>query len=965
MVKKAEDGKGRDESDTRQRSGKRPVDESAHETPSQPVRKGEPDATGAATADQTPCPVVGVGASAERLCRDEQDRPVRNSGVNHDITDRKETERALRESEEKYRQLFDSMTEGFLLIEVTHDHSGEPVSYRFLDANPALERLTHLKREQILGRDVRQVLPEIEPYWIQTFGQVARTGEPMHLEQYNKDLDNWFDVFAYCPSPGKAALIFTNTTERRRSEQALRQSREDLARAQAVGQIGSWRLDVGRNVLTWSDENHRIFGIPKGTPLTYETFLGTVHPDDRQYVDTRWQAALRGEPYDIEHRLMVDGHVKWVRERAYLEFDDDGTLRGGFGITQDITQRKKAQEQMASLAKFPSENPFPVLRIGHDGEIRYANGPASTVLAQWKRDVGDRAPDHWCEATAAALRSGRPNMEDMRVNGRVFSFAIAPVPEAGYANLYGTDITQRKEAELALREAHDRLEERVRERTAELEQTADALREEVIEKIEAQKALEHQNEILQKIIDNIPVMLCFYDADGSVALINEELRKVLGFSLEDFQENDVMELCYPDPVYRKHAWEYMMAAEPGWREFIVERKRGGQVASSWANVRLSDGSYVGIGIDVRQRKRYENRIRESEERYRTLVELSPDGIGVEREGTVRFVNTTACTLLGAERAEDLTGKPILDFVHPDHRRRAEKQLEYLRWRKKPLPAVEAKVMRLDGTALDVELSGMPIVLENEPAVQIVMRDITVRKQQEQAILQNQQQLAELTEELLLTEERERHRIATALHDSIGQSLAFSKRELGVLARDLPGALTAPLERARDELNEAIRQTRSLTFELSPATLYAFGLEAVVEELAEQFSQRETFQCHFESQGVDTPMSEQTKLLLYRATRELLVNATKHAAARNVTVRIKRDDQAVCVAVEDDGKGFDVSRLEPVHGRRQTFGLFSIRQRLAYTKGSFKIDSAPGEGTRVTMRAPLEMTEEHDSRRGPS
>ena len=116
-----------------------------------------------------------------------------------------------------------------------------------------------------------------------------------------------------------------------------------------MGNIGSWRLDVRRNVLTWSDENYRIFGIPKGTPLTYETFLAAVHPEDRTHVDTQWKAGLRGEPYDIEHRLVVDGLVKWVREKAYLEFDEDGSLLGGFGITQDITERKQAEEELLRL----------------------------------------------------------------------------------------------------------------------------------------------------------------------------------------------------------------------------------------------------------------------------------------------------------------------------------------------------------------------------------------------------------------------------------------------------------------------------------------------------------------------------------------------------------------------------------------------------------------------------------------
>ncbi|AKB51114.1 sensory transduction histidine kinase [Methanosarcina barkeri str. Wiesmoor] len=126
----------------------------------------------------------------------------------------------------------------------------------------------------------------------------------------------------------------------------LEKNREDLDRAQTVGNIGSWSLDVHKNELTWSDENHRIFGIQKGIPLTYETFLSKVHPDDREYVDRKWKAGLKGEPYDIEHRIFVDGQIKWVREKAYIEFDKDGMVTGGFGITQDITERKKSEEAL-------------------------------------------------------------------------------------------------------------------------------------------------------------------------------------------------------------------------------------------------------------------------------------------------------------------------------------------------------------------------------------------------------------------------------------------------------------------------------------------------------------------------------------------------------------------------------------------------------------------------------------------
>jgi signal transduction histidine kinase/PAS domain-containing protein len=143
------------------------------------------------------------------------------------------------------------------------------------------------------------------------------------------------------------AEAFENVVlQKERMELSLRENEKDLSRAQAVAHTGSWRLNVTRNELLWSDENHRIFGIPQGLSLSYESFLAIVHPDDREYVNRKWTAALRGEPYDIEHRIIVGDSVKWVRERAELELDKDGMLLGGFGTTQDITRQKQTEEAL-------------------------------------------------------------------------------------------------------------------------------------------------------------------------------------------------------------------------------------------------------------------------------------------------------------------------------------------------------------------------------------------------------------------------------------------------------------------------------------------------------------------------------------------------------------------------------------------------------------------------------------------
>ncbi len=132
-------------------------------------------------------------------------------------------------------------------------------------------------------------------------------------------------------------------TERKQAELALRESEADLKRAQAVAHIGSWYLDIVNDVLTWSEETYRMFGVALHAPLTLARFLETVHPDDREYVGQSWNAAVNGQPYDIEHRIIVGGATKWVRERAEVEFDAAGKAVRGIGTVQDVTERKQAE----------------------------------------------------------------------------------------------------------------------------------------------------------------------------------------------------------------------------------------------------------------------------------------------------------------------------------------------------------------------------------------------------------------------------------------------------------------------------------------------------------------------------------------------------------------------------------------------------------------------------------------------
>ncbi|WP_083446956.1 EAL domain-containing protein [Azoarcus sp. CIB] len=158
-----------------------------------------------------------------------------------------------------------------------------------------------------------------------------------------------------------------------RAQQESQRLAANLSQAQSVAQIGSWNLDVGTNALVWSDETYRLFGVRPGTPVTYDDFLQFIHPDDRAAVDRAWQVALQGAPYDVEHRILRNGGITWMQERADLCFDSNGKLLGAIGTVQDVTARKLADEELRKLSLAVEQSPECIFITDPDGNIEYVN----------------------------------------------------------------------------------------------------------------------------------------------------------------------------------------------------------------------------------------------------------------------------------------------------------------------------------------------------------------------------------------------------------------------------------------------------------------------------------------------------------------------------------------------------------------------------------------------------------------
>jgi PAS domain S-box-containing protein len=413
--------------------------------------------------------VVDAVPVGDRLIYSEsQVSPIRDAAgqvfavgvVYRDVTERKRAEEALQQSERRFREMAETVPD--ILFTAQPDGSMDYVNERGLI-------YVGLTAGEVIGDGWSNVVhPQDVEQSVRAVAESVRTGRPYELKQRLRAADGsyrWFMARAHAIRDEKGDIqkwlgTATDIEDLLQTQEELQQSRIDLDRAQEVGQIGWWRLDTRQNVLMWSDENHRIFGVPVGTRLTYETFLGSVHPEDRRYVDTQWQAGLRGEPYEIEHRIVVNEQIKWVREKAYLDFDDTGGLLGGFGITQDITERKRAEADTVRLASFPKLNPNPVIETDFEGNVYFLN-PAAQALFP---DLPLSRLEHpffanWGEFTLE-FREGVVKVKEREamIDGHHYHQTILFVEETQRFRIYGIDITGLKRAEEDLKDSNRRLE---------------------------------------------------------------------------------------------------------------------------------------------------------------------------------------------------------------------------------------------------------------------------------------------------------------------------------------------------------------------------------------------------------------------------------------------------------------------------------------------------------------------------
>ena len=512
-------------------------------------------------------------------------------------------EEIINKSEEKYRLLFENMVVGFALHEIILDENGVPVDYRFQEANSTFENLTGLKCENIIGKTCKEVLPDIDQYWIDTYGRVALTGKEINFDNFSKELKKHYHVYAYSPEHGKFATVFIDISEHKISEVKLKESEE-------------------------------------------------------------------------KYRLLFDN------------------MESGFELNQIIV----------------NENNEPIdFRIieGNKNLKEYTGFSIEEVKGKTIKEVNPNVDINMIKKYGEVAITGIPfTLEYFSLTFNKYYNVATYSPQKGYFACIFNDTTERKLGEEKLKESEEKF---------------------------------------RLMVDNSGLGVGYYSLDGIIQYFNQKALDNIGGKAEDYVGKSLIE-CFGEKngkEYIKRYKEALNSNETQEYEDCIDTVNGKKwFYSNQTVIKDANGAIKGIQVlakDISDRKLSEEKIVESEEKYRELVENSPDAIALYEEGKLLFVNNELVRLLAAKDKEELIGMPVLQFIHPDSKELVKERMMKVANDNATLPFIEEKALRIDGIAVDVEIKAIPIKLGGKNAVQLIIHDLTEKKQADLA-LQNANRL---------------------------------------------------------------------------------------------------------------------------------------------------------------------------------------------------------------------------------
>ncbi|MBI5823324.1 MAG: PAS domain S-box protein [Chloroflexi bacterium] len=585
------------------------------------------------------------------------------SGQVASAVERKQAEERLRESEEKYRLLIENASEALYVTQ----------NGKIVFANPMFEKISQTPASELIGMNILDFIPSqkermgaIRRQKLLLGGKIEKTQNEYQVRLRSGE-ELWINVSEVRTiwKGASAALTFaTDITSHKAAEEKLRESEASLNRAQAVAHTGSWKMDIKNDIVTWSAETYRIFGVTPGTPLTYESFLAYIHPDDQDSVDRSWQAALQGAPYDVEHRIVVEQKVKWVRERAELEADADGSILRAIGTTQDITERKQAEEtlhrresileavgfaaeQFLSIPDWNEPISNVLERLGHVTQasriyiFENHTAPDGTLMTSQRHE--------WC-APGIPAQIDNPDLQNFRFTEYGFQRWVEVLGQNQVIQGHVREFPSDEQAALSSQRIRSVMvvpifigskwwgfigyDECVTEREwhpieVEALRAAANIMGATIQRKRVEDELRDTKNFVTTLLDLAPISIYVTSLDNTFRLINHQWEEDTQIQRDDAIGHSIFEL-FPAEVAQKFQAQNQLVAKSGASlalEEWVETPNGPRCYYT-LKFPLQDAnglveSIGGISLDITERKQADEKISESERRYRSLFEGSP------------------------------------------------------------------------------------------------------------------------------------------------------------------------------------------------------------------------------------------------------------------------------------------------------------------------------------------------------
>lgn len=515
---------------------------------------------------------------------------------------------------------------------------------------------------------------------------------------------------------------------------------------------------------------------------------------------------------------------------------------------------------------------------------------------------------------------------------------------------------EKAQAQADLRDLVEHLDQKVQERTRELE-TANLT---VVEESRERSRADARNRLQTRMLEVVPQAVVATGKGGGIVYWNRAAEWLFGWTeAEALGQTLALVTTFPESAFKSGLSG--IGGTSGWKGEIQALRKGGRAFPSFLTsspMLRKDGTLAGFActfVDVTDQKEAEQALRLSEEKYVTLVESSPTGIFIARDGKVLYANQMLCEMVARGR-EELNGASVPDLIHPE-----DWPMVRDIWRDRfagggPGLATECRILTAHGEVRWVSGRTSLVQYQGGPALLGNIQDITLRHQAEEGLRESQRALHHLSSRLMTAQEGERKRIAQELHDSIGQSLSAVKfmveRAIEVSCPLNREDHFKPLQEVVPVIQATVEEVRRISMALRPSTLDDLGLLATLAWFSREF--QSTYP-HLEVERAvmvaEADLPDPLKIAIFRIVQESMNNAAKHAQATRITISLGKVMGALQLSVADDGVGFD-PRVRRHADATGGFGLASMRERTEILGGSLLVSSQPGHGTVVTAQWPL-------------